>query len=440
MDILLIGAGASGIGAAAEAARLGYQKVTVIEGRDRLGGRVFSDKTFGYTVDLGAAWIHGIDTNILYEVTTKNNIKTVIFDYENVKYFSNFASAQQLQNMTSLLTQTSNNFMAFLETKRQQGPDVSVGSVVNEYYNTKNIDEATKGLLNNWIFSELEIDYGTSVNNLSRDNFDSVKSSRGEDVLMPDGYIEIFKTLSKDLDIKYNQIVTSISQQADSKKVKVTTKSNEVYEADYVVVTVPLGCLKKNTIQFTPELSDAKKQAIQKLEFGAMDKVVIEFTEKFWDDNNLIRIINSPLTPFNFIVNFGRIVNKNTLIFLIGGKNTHYDVTSNSNDKIRDDVINILKTIYPTKNIQAKNVLVTRWGLDEFAFGAYTSYGIGASRDNVLEFSKPEGRVYFAGEHTSKQYIQTVNRAYSSGIDAIKACLKEIHLALHLIDYHLFLF
>lgn len=421
LDIIVIGAGAAGIAAANEAVRLGFKKVTVLEGRNRIGGRVFSDMTFGYAVDLGAAWIHGISGNQVYDVATKNNVKTVIFDYENVKYYSNFVSSQQLQNMASLFTTSSNNFFTFLETKRQQGADVSLASVVNEYYNTKNIDSTTKGILNNWIFSEIEIEYGTTINNLSRDNFDSGKSFKGEDVLMPDGYVEIFKAISKNLDIKFNQIITNIDQSSSSKKVKIMTKTNESYEADYVVVTVPLGCLKKNTIKFTPELSDAKKLAIQKLEFGTIDKVVIEFTEKFWDDNNIIRIVNSPLSPFNFVVNFGRIVNKNTLIFLIGGNGNYYNLNNTSNDKIRDDVVNLLKTIYPTKNVQAKNVLVTRWALDEFAYGAYTSFGIGSSRANNLEFSNPEGRVYFAGEHTSKEFVQTVHGAYGSGIAAIQS-------------------
>jgi len=263
IDIIVIGAGAAGIAAANEAVRLGYKKVTVLEGRDRIGGRVFSDKTFGYAVDLGAAWIHGISKNSVYDIATKNNIKTVIFDYDNVKFFSDFTSGQDLQNMENLITQSSNNFMTFLETKRQQGSDVSVSSVVNEYYNSKNIDSKTKGIINNWIFTELEIEFGSTIKNLSRDNFDSGKPLKGEDVLMPDGYVEIFKAISKNLDIKFNQIIASIDQSSNSKKVKVTTKTNEQYEADYVIVTVPLGCLKKNTIQFTPELSDAKKQAIQ---------------------------------------------------------------------------------------------------------------------------------------------------------------------------------
>lgn len=60
--VLIIGAGIAGLAAAKQLQQYGFQ-VTVLEGRDRLGGRIHTDRSLGFPVDLGASWIHGITNN-----------------------------------------------------------------------------------------------------------------------------------------------------------------------------------------------------------------------------------------------------------------------------------------------------------------------------------------------------------------------------------------
>ena len=74
-DVLVIGAGASGLAAARE---LTTQKldVIVLEARNRIGGRVWSERAWGATLDMGASWIHGIRGNPIYELAQQYNIKT----------------------------------------------------------------------------------------------------------------------------------------------------------------------------------------------------------------------------------------------------------------------------------------------------------------------------------------------------------------------------
>jgi len=253
----------------------------------------------------------------------------------------------------------------------------------------------SKGLIKNWIY-QIENENAATVENLSRDYYDVIPIREKKDVLFPGGYNEIFKQLSKNMDIQFEKIVTKIIQNSTTNKVTVTTKTGENYEADYVIVTIPLGCLKRNLIQFSPELSEKKKNAIKTLGFGTLDKIVIEFTENFWDNTNVIQIMNNPLNAFNFIINFFKVANKNTLVFLIGGYGKYYSLYNNTNEKIIDDVVAFLKTIYKGKNIQSKKYLITRWSNDEFAYGSYTSYAPGSTPEMVKEFSQPEGRIYFA--------------------------------------------
>ncbi|MEO6606809.1 MAG: FAD-dependent oxidoreductase, partial [Aeromicrobium sp.] len=61
-DTIVVGAGVAGLTAASLLARSG-RRVVVLEARDRVGGRVWSDRTDGVVMDRGASWIHGIDDN-----------------------------------------------------------------------------------------------------------------------------------------------------------------------------------------------------------------------------------------------------------------------------------------------------------------------------------------------------------------------------------------
>jgi monoamine oxidase len=106
-------------------------------------------------------------------------------------------------------------------------------------------------------------------------------------------------TEARHLNVLLNQEVVSIDYREDAeieegsrgKKVLVAVKDSadlpafqgiREYEADAVVLTVPLGVLKRGSIAFTPPLSAAKQDAIARVGFGNVVKVVMEFPKVFW--------------------------------------------------------------------------------------------------------------------------------------------------------------
>jgi hypothetical protein len=74
MDVVIIGAGASGIAAARRIAAAG-RKLALFEATDRVGGRCFTDtRTFGIPYDRGAHWIHMPDTNLIAKLGLKTGL------------------------------------------------------------------------------------------------------------------------------------------------------------------------------------------------------------------------------------------------------------------------------------------------------------------------------------------------------------------------------
>lgn len=67
-DVVIIGAGFAGLVAARELSRSGA-KVTVLEGRDRIGGRAWTDTRLGRDIELGGTWVHPLQPHVWAELT-----------------------------------------------------------------------------------------------------------------------------------------------------------------------------------------------------------------------------------------------------------------------------------------------------------------------------------------------------------------------------------
>ena len=72
------------------------------------------------------------------------------------------------------------------------------------------------------------------------------------------------------------------STSSKSNSITLVSTANETFHADSVIVTVPLGCLHRNVIKFTPGLPDRVQKAISNLGFGVFEKLFIRFSEPWW--------------------------------------------------------------------------------------------------------------------------------------------------------------
>lgn len=428
LPIVVIGAGSSGLSTAKTLQEAG-KKVIVLEARDRVGGRVNSQQFKDYTVDLGASWIHGIDGgNPLWEIVQKNHIKTKVYNYDQSTFFHKNGKA-----FTDKEYQVFEKFIEKIEEELPTFPstvsaDEAIKTILNRMDLTTTLfpdKEALKQSLYGYYVYSATDPFASSLDKLSSHYMEFEGFFPGDEVVFPNGYSQVMHALAKDLDIKTNVQVKEINY--NDENVDIIDQNQQHYLASKVVVTVPLGVLKKNVIQFKPELPTEYKEAIQKIGFGSFNKVFLEFDKPFpFNTKNLKNDIyfNYKGQWFN-ILDMSKPYQKPMYLILFGGPYAEW-INTASDKEVWEFLHTGLTETFKNVPQKPKNMIVTRWGNDPYAYGSF-SYSTPEFNYNVVHtLQQPiQNKVYFAGEHTSFEYSSTVHGAYLSGQDAAKKILEQ---------------
>lgn len=227
--------------------------------------------------------------------------------------------------------------------------------------------------------------------------------------------------------IVLNKPVVEINYAAD--KVIAKTADNQTYEADKILVTVPIKMLQKEQIAFQPELPQAKREAIGKVFMGDGIKIFIEFDEKFYPDILAYGNIFKALTEENKFVYdaaFKKDSNKNILgLFAINEKAAVY--TKLNEEEIILKFLTELDEIFEGKaTIHYKKHIIQNWSKEPFINGAYSSSFDGNKNDIVNIISEPlMDKIYFAGEALSIDNQAMVQGACESAYSMIARMIKE---------------
>ena len=211
------------------------------------------------------------------------------------------------------------------------------------------------------------------------------------------------RELTKHVPIFYNSVVERVKRFHDG--VQVVTP-DRVFAADAVVVTVPLGVLKREKIQFEPPLSMRKKTAIKRLGFGNLNKVIMLFEEAFWDTDggdDIFGCINASqeMRGENYMFySYAGVAGGAQLTALSSG-NAAYEHERRPPEENAKKVLDILRKIFEPKGITVPppyHVICTSWGGDPLAHGAYSSMPVGSigGEDYDILGETVGGRVFFA--------------------------------------------
>lgn len=411
-DVIVVGAGVSGLAAARTLADQGVD-VVVVEGRDRIGGRVHTDRSLGVPLDLGASWIHGVTGNPLTELAATYGMKTIATSYDSGTLYGVDGKRRTDE---AAIEQQLDRILARLDTLRETiEDDLPLGVVL-----THELDKLTPAQRQDLAYeinAAIEHEYAAPVGEMSLYYWDADDEDVGGDVLFPDGYDALPRGLAQGLDVRLSQPVTRIAR--DGTGVHVTTAAGEL-TADQVIVTVPLGVLQADTIAFEPALPAATLDARSRLGMGVLDKCYLQFEDAFWRDDatDWIGRISAKQGDWAEYLNLDKVLGQPILLAFNAA--TAARATELLDDqRTIDAALTALRTCYGAKVTIPTGSLITRWAADPFAHGSYAFLEDGATpKDRETLAASVDGRLFFAGEHTVTDHPATVRGAYTSGLRA----------------------
>ncbi|KAJ6736349.1 LYSINE-SPECIFIC HISTONE DEMETHYLASE 1-like protein 3 [Salix viminalis] len=480
--IIVIGAGPAGLTAARHLQRQGFS-VTILEARSRIGGRVYTDRSsLSVPVDLGASIITGVEADVtterrpdpsslicaqlgleltvlnsdcpLYDIVTGEKVPTDLDEELEAEYNSLLDDmilviAQKGQHAMKMSLEDGLNYA--LKTHRMAYPGAYInetesGNAVDALYDSKTCsvdggapENSKEEILSplerrvmDWHFAHLEYGCAASLKEVSLPywNQDDVYGGfGGAHCMIKGGYSNVVESLGEGLPIHLNHVVTNISygikdagaSECHHSKVKIHTSNGSEFLGDAVLITVPLGCLKAETIKFSPPLPQWKCSSIQRLGFGVLNKVVLEFPDVFWDDSVDYFGATAEETDrrghcFMFW-NVKKTAGAPVLIALVVGKAAIDGQRMSSSDHVSHALIVLRKLFGEALVPDPVASVVTDWGRDPFSYGAYSYVAIGSSGEDYDILGKPvENCVFFAGEATCKEHPDTVGGAMMSGL------------------------
>lgn len=351
-SVIVVGAGLAGLAAARQLIRFGF-KVTVLEGRKRAGGRVYTKKMEGgnrvcAAADLGGSVLTGTLGNPLGIMA-----RQLGYSLHKVRDKCPLYSLEGKPVDPDMDLKVENAFNHLLDKasmlRQSMGEvsvDVSLGAALETFW------QAHGGAINseemnlfNWHLANLEYANAGLLSKLSLAFWDQDDpyDMGGDHCFLAGGNGRLIQGLTENVTILYEKTVHTIRYSGHGVQV---IAGNQVFEGDMALCTVPLGVLKSGSIKFIPELPQRKLDGIKRLGFGLLNKVAMLFPRVFWEMelDTFGHLSDDPSRRGEFFLfyNYATVAGGPLLIALVAGEAAHKFESMPPTDAVTR-VIEILK-------------------------------------------------------------------------------------------------
>ncbi|TFB97029.1 FAD-binding protein [Cryobacterium adonitolivorans] len=318
--VAVIGAGAAGIAAARLLSDAGFT-VLVIEARDRLGGRIHTvnSDSWPMPVELGPSFIVASNANSLDEELTGLEVS-----------HAPFAPTPEARTPDGTVTPVSpvgaDTVTAALAWAAEQAQDTSLAkALVATGSTTLSMTDGEAGVSDaDWLDYQLAtsttLESGAPADEMSGWYAPAPATTAMDDIrIVLGGYGTLVDDDAADLDVLLSSVVTRVGYTDTSVSLRLGT--GESLTVDRAIVTVPLGVLKSDVIEFNPPLPFAHRGAIAALGMGTLDKIWLRFEEPFWDTDAAVwTTVGDDTLDFRVWVNMMPITNEPILVGFVSGK------------------------------------------------------------------------------------------------------------------------
>ena len=411
-EVIVVGAGAAGLAAAAELARAG-RSVLVLEARERIGGRCWTRREPGLAVpiELGAEFIHGAAeaTHALLRNAGTTSVDSGriqrYLDKGKLKPVDGFAEARKAVRNESVLKARDLSFEAFLGKQKLPALTRTFSRMMVEGFDAADPRRASaRAIAEEWGGAEMGASQPRPLG----------------------GYGPVLGWLAESLD----PALVRLQLQTEVSAVRWKPGAVEVEgrfldqpfraRARCAVITLPLGVLQSGSVRFVPHLKE-KQKPLRALASGPVVKAALRFREAFWEkDHRDVAFFHAPGSAFpTFWAQLP--LHSPVLIGWAGGPKASRLAALDAAEVIRC-AISSLESIFGRASVesQLQGVLVQDWQKDPFARGAY-SYELVNSAGARESLAAPlQDTLFFAGEATSTEQSGTVAGALESGTRAAR--------------------
>jgi monoamine oxidase len=453
--VVIIGGGIAGLVAAFELARQGHEPI-VLEAQHRVGGRVYTLRDFapGLYAEAGAMRIPRIhDLTLSYcelfglelRPFVMGNPKTLVHiggdvmtaaevDREPGRLPFDLAPHERGRTWSDLWNEATRDFRERYEAGGQDALDTLLKEYdeysIREFLEKAGFSEGALELYGVMSFRESNMNAAVveQLREIVGRSFDDMQEIAGGMDRLPAAFYRAMPER-----VRFGAEVTSIAQDADSVTVHYETRSGRFsVTGDFAICAIPFSVLREIEILGRP-FSRPKQKAIRELNYNASTKILLQVRHRFWEtENGIIGGTTVTDLPIRRIVypSFSDPNDERGVLLASytwgqdalrwGGLDSRAMV-----EQAIEDVAQIHPPVLTDFEVGASHA----WYNDPYARGAFALFEPGQQTRLQADITAPEGRIHFAGEHTSL-YHAWIQGALESGIRAA----REVHEAKRVLE------